>query len=260
MDLNLSNKIALVSGSSSGIGKGIAEVMLREGCTVFLNGRDEDKLNNSLNELRDKTSIGNIYKICTDLTITQNINKALDLILKQSGRCPDIVIANIGSGRSVKGWDVDDDEWLRMFNLNFFASVRLCRESIRVMKESGGGNIVCISSIAGCEAIPAPIPYSAAKAAVLSFIKNTADIAAQYNIRINAVSPGNVLFEGGTWDRKLKENKDNVMEYINRSVPMRGFAFPEDIGNAVVFLASDKAKFITGANFVVDGGQARKFI
>lgn len=260
MNLGLSGKVALVSGSSRGIGKAIAEVLLEEGCIVFINGRDKNTLNNAIKELKEKTFKSDVYEICSDLTITENIVKAFETILTKVGKSPDIVVANIGSGRSVAGWDVNDEEWLRMFNLNFFGAVRLCRESIKYMK-SKGGSIVCISSIAGCEAFPsAPLPYSTAKAALLSFVKNTADLIAQYNIRINVVSPGNVYFEGGTWDIKLKENKNVVMEYINKVVPMKGFASPYDIAYMVAFLVSEKAKFITGSNFVVDGGQVRKYI
>ena len=259
INFGLTGKVALVSGSSRGIGKGIAEVLLKEGCIVFINGRTEDTLNKAVEELKEKISKDTVYKICCDLTITKNITKALRDILEKTGKPPDIVVANIGSGRSIVGWDVNDEEWLRMFNINFFGAIRLCRESIRVMKEKGG-SIVCISSIAGCESIPAPVPYSTAKAALLSFVKNTANLVAQYNIRINAVSPGNVLFKGGTWDIKLKENKDAVIDYINSVVPMKGFASPYDVAYMVAFLVSEKAKFITGANFIVDGGQVRKFI
>jgi len=260
MDLHLSEKIALVSGSSRGIGKTIAKCLLREGCCVFINGRSEHILRKSLNELREKTSNKAVFEICGDLTVGKNIRDALEKILKRTKRYPDIVVANIGTGRSAGGWDVNDEEWVRMFNINFFGAVRLCRETIRVMKESEGGSIVCISSIAGCEAIPAPLPYSTAKAALLSFVKNTANIVAQYRIRINAVSPGNVLFEGGTWDSKLKENRNEVMNYIETSVPMKGFASPHDVAHMVAFLASESAKFITGSNFIVDGGQTRCFI
>lgn len=260
MDLNLDGKIALVSGSSRGIGKTIAEILLREGCTVFISGRDEKKLDETLAELSHKTSDASVHKICGDLTVTEEIKAALHGISEIKESYPDIVVANIGTGRSVPGWDVDDGEWNRMFNINFFGAVRLVRESVRVMKEKGGGSIVCISSIAGAEAIPAPVPYSTAKTALLSFVKNTSDAVAQYGIRINTVSPGNVFFEGGTWDMKLKENRDAVMNYINSVVPMKGFAYPDDISNTVAFLVSGKARFITGANFVVDGGQIRKFI
>lgn len=260
MELNLEGKIALVTGSSRGIGETIAEVLLKEGCTVFINGREMGTLRKTMREFKARNKEKDIYAICGDLTVTDNIKKALNEILVKAGKPPDIVVANIGSGSSISGWDVTDEEWLRMFNLNLFGTVRLCRESIKVMKDKTKGNIVCISSIAACESISAPLPYSTAKAALTSFVKAVADITAQYGIRINAVSPGNVFFKGGTWDKKMKENKGRILKYINNNVPLKKFASPYDIAHMVAFLVSDKAKFITGANFIVDGGQVRRYL
>jgi 3-oxoacyl-[acyl-carrier protein] reductase len=261
MYLGLTGKVVLISGSSKGIGRGIADVLLEENCTVFINGRDENSLNETYEDFCSKYTSGNVFKICSDLTITSKIRESLDVIVKKTGKGPEIVVANIGSGRSEAGWDVADDEWERMFSLNFFGAIRLSRESIRHMKESKcGGNIIIISSIAGCEALPAPLPYSSSKAALLNFVKNTADLVSKYNIRINAVSPGNVLFDNGTWDNKIKNSREGVLDYIKNSVPMNSFASPDDIGNMVAYLVSKKAGFITGSNFIVDGGQVRKYI
>jgi len=259
MHLDLEGKVALVSGSSRGIGKGIAEMLLDHGCRVFITGRVKSYLEEIAEELENKGYSGQVFQINGDLTTSEEINGAISSVIHSQGAL-DIVVANIGTGRSVMGWDVDDDEWMRMLDVNLLGAVRLCRESIRVMKERGSGSIVCISSIAGCEAIPAPLPYSAAKAALLSFVKNMSDTVAQYGIRINAVSPGNVLTEGGTWERKLNEDRDKVMSYINSVVPLKDFATPSDIAHLTLFLVSDLARFITGANFVVDGGQVRKFL
>ena len=172
----------------------------------------------------------------------------------------DMVIANIGTGKSVLGWDVDEVEWLRMFNINFFGAVKLCRESLRVMTEQESGNIVFISSIAGCETLPAPVPYSAAKSALLTYMKNTANQVVDAGIRLNAISPGNVYFPGGTWDRKLKEDKELVEAYLNESVPMKRLGKAEEIADVVTFLVSEKSSFITGSNLIVDGGQVKKVI
>jgi len=260
MELNLSNKIALVSGSGRGIGKAVAEMLIEEGCIVFLNDLEEDVLQKTVEEFRNRTFSDNIHSICSNLVKTENIKSALNKIFDMTGRSVDIAVANIGTGKSITGWDVEDAEWERMFNMNFFGAARLCRESLRVMGQKGDGSIVCIASIAGVESIPAPVTYSAAKAALLSFVKNTADIAARFGVRLNAVSPGNVMFEGSTWDNKLKENPADVMDYINKTVPLKGFADARDIAKMVAFLASDAAQFITGSNFIVDGGQVRKFI
>ena len=255
----LCGQTALVSGSSRGIGKGIAHELLQAGARVFLNGRDEAALANSAAELRASTTSDSVHTLCADLSRAEVIPNALSWIAQEAGGPPQIVVANIGSGRSTLGWDVDDAEWRRMLDLNLLGAVRLCREAIRGMVTASGGNLVVVSSIAGCESIGAPTPYAVAKAGLLAFVKATADQVAKHGIRINAVCPGNVMFEGSTWELKLNEDRDGVMERIRRQVPMNGFATPTDIGETVAFLVSERARFITGANLVVDGGQVRSF-
>jgi 3-oxoacyl-[acyl-carrier protein] reductase len=255
----LAGQTALVSGSSRGIGKGIARALLQAGARVYLNGRDAAALTTCADELRTVTGRDSVQTLCADLTHTEVIADTLSLIAAESGGGPHIVVANIGSGRSAPGWDIDDDEWERMLEVNLLGAVRLCRGAVRCMAARGGGNLVVVSSIAGCEAIGAPTPYAAAKAGLLAFVKATADQVAEHGIRVNAVCPGNVMFEGSTWDRKLAADRDGVMAAIRKKVPMNGFATPEDIGQMVAFLVSERARFITGANLVVDGGQLRSF-
>lgn len=260
MELKLNNTTAFIAGSSRGIGKAIGEVLAAEGCKVFLSGRDPGAVEAAVQDVRRKTANQMVFSISGDMTDTISIARALDEVQARVGAFPDSIIASIGTGRSVAGWDVSDEEWTRMLDMNLLGAVRLTREFVRRTKGRGMGTVICIASIAGCDSIPAPIPYSAAKAALLSFVKNTSDAIAQHGIRINAISPGNVLFEGGTWDRKIRENRDAVAEYIDRVVPMKGFATPEDIAWMAAYLLSEKAKFVTGSNFVVDGGQTRKFL
>jgi 3-oxoacyl-[acyl-carrier protein] reductase len=128
------------------------------------------------------------------------------------------------------------------------------------MIKQNGGSIILISSIAGHEVLPAPIPYSVAKAGVIVVCKNLSRHLAPHNIRINAVAPGNIFVKEGTWDKKIKEDPGGVKQYIETEVPMKRLGKPEEIADAVVFLASERASFITGACLIVDGGQTRSFI
>lgn len=256
MELNLKDKISMVSGSSRGIGKAIAYGLLKEGAIVYLTGRNEETLSSTYNEFKPKFA-DRVFKFCGDLTRTEKI-KELVTIVKNNHNKLDVVVANIGSGRSKTGWDLEDEQWNHSFEINFFSAVRLSRETLRIMSEQRSGSIIFISSIAGCEAITAPVQYSAAKAALLSYVKNTANLVASLGIRLNAVSPGNIYFEGGTWDVKMKENKDAVEKYIKDSVPMQRLGKAEEISDAVCFLSSHRASFITGANFVIDGGQIKR--
>jgi len=108
-------------------------------------------------------------------------------------------------------------------------------------------------SIAGIEAFGAPVDYSTAKTAVIALAKNMSRKLA--NVRINVIAPGNVYFKGGSWDKKIKQNKGRVDSVIQETVPMNRFASPEEISDSIVFLCSDRASFITGSTLVVDGGQ-----
>ena len=256
MDLGLKDKVSLVSGSSRGIGKAIAYGLLKEGAIVYITGRNKEMLNAAYSDLKLQFD-DKVCKFDGDLTSTNTIKELLATIINKHGKL-DIVVANIGSGRFNPGWDVEDELWMKSFDINFFSSVKLSREAIRVMIPQKSGNIVFISSIAGCEAIPAPVEYSSAKSALLSYVKNTSNLVASMGIRLNAVSPGNIYFEGGTWDIKLNENKKAVEKYIKESVPMQKLGRAEEISDAVCFLSSDRASFVTGANFVVDGGQIKR--
>jgi 3-oxoacyl-[acyl-carrier protein] reductase len=243
----LEGKTGIVSGSTRGIGKGIARGMLNEGATVWITGRDPGRLEQVAGEL-GKEYPGRVRSFQGDLTLTPRVRSLGAL---------DIAVANIGSGRSQAGWDVPDPLWEESLGQNFLPSVKLAREALRVMVPQGAGNIVFIASIAGVETIAAPVPYAAAKAALLAYMKNTASLVARHGVRMNAVSPGNIWFEGGTWDRKLREDRTAVERYVAEQVPLGRFGTPEEIARAVCFLASDAAAFITGANLVIDGGQTR---
>lgn len=247
----MKKKVALVSGSSRGIGKGIAKRLIENNYIVYINGRDLESLEKTKIELDAEVKL-----IVSDLSIDLNIKQTVEKIFKDEGRL-DLVVANIGSGKSALGWDVDMKEYKRVFEINFFSAVSLATGSVEVMRERGG-HIIFISSIAGCESLGAPIAYSSAKTALLGFAKNLSNEVAKLNIRVNSISPGNVMFEGSTWDDKIKKNKEAVEEYIEKNVPLNDFATPQDIAKAVMFL--EESGFMTGANIVVDGGQINKII
>ena len=251
----LVNKIALVSGSSRGIGKGIARSLLSQGACVYITGRSQNELKKTFDEFQEEFP-DNVCKFQGDLNSPGTIAELMKKVQTDRGHL-DICVANIGSGKSQSGWDIADNFWEQSLQVNFFSAVRLSREAIRLMIPAGKGAIIFIASIAGIESIAAPVPYSCAKAALLAYMKNTAPLAARSGIRMNAVSPGNIQFPGGTWEKKMQENPSATQEYIHENVPLQRFGTPADIGSMVCYLASDEAAFITGANFIVDGGQTR---
>ena len=255
MDLQLKNRVAFVAGSSRGIGKAIANALLREGCRVCITGRDVASLQLAGDGLARGYGQDNILKISGDFTDSKTIAGALRSVVSQWGSL-DVLVANLGTGSGKPGWQQEEIEWERLFNLNFFGSVRLAQAAIPHMQQRGG-SIVFISSIVGVEATPAPLPYSAAKAALINYSKNLARTVAEHKIRVNCIAPGNILFPGGSWERHLENRRESVEQYISSEVPLKRFGTPEEIAAMTVFLASPVSSFATGSCYIVDGGQTR---
>jgi 3-oxoacyl-[acyl-carrier protein] reductase len=141
--------------------------------------------------------------------------------------------------------------------LNFFASVRLTEAVLPLMTARNSGSILYISSIVAVEATPAPLPYSAAKAALTNYAKNLSRQVAAAGVRVNTICPGNIFFPGGSWERHLANRKDAVEAMLKTEVPQQRFGKPEEIASLAAWLCSPAAAFATGGTYVVDGGQTR---
>ena len=249
MNLELNGKVALVTGSSKGIGKDIANLLKKEGCQVVYNGRNEKNLKIAL-----KDSENSEYYVA-DVTKTKDCEKLVKHVIKKFGQM-DILVCNVGNGNSMEQGSETIKEWKKMLDENFFSAINVINASRKFLKKTNGC-IICISSIAGIETTGAPITYSVAKSALISYVKRISKTFADEGIRINTVSPGNILFGGSTWEKKLKQNKNQVNKMLETNVSLKRFGTPEEISNLVVFLASSKSSFTTGANFVIDGGQIK---
>lgn len=255
MDLGLIQRNVFVAGSSRGIGKAIAAAFLNEGARVTITGRDPATLTTTASEL----SAGCPDRLATfagDLAEPRVIDEAHRQAQARWGTV-DVLICNIGSGTAKQGWQLDAADWDPVFRINLWATVRLVEAFLPRMVESERGSIVMISSIAGLESLGAPLPYGAAKAALEHYSKDLARRVGRSGIRVNTVAPGNILFPGGTWQRKLEADMAGVAQMLVNEVPLRRMGTPEEIGDLVAFLASDRAAFITGACVVADGGQTR---
>jgi len=238
-----------VTGASRGIGRGIAEVLHAAGCRLALNGRDPQSLENTTKTL-------NATAVAGDVTIAADAQRIVAETLAAHGRL-DILVCNVGSGRSVPPGGENAKEWNRVFALNFFSTTNMV-EAARTALTAHKGVVVCVSSICGTEVIPgAPITYSAAKAALNAYVRGIARPLGADGVRINAVAPGNILFEGSVWQRKLGEDKAAVDAMLARDVALGRLGEPADVGALVAWLASDAAKFVTGTIVVADGGQIR---
>jgi 3-oxoacyl-[acyl-carrier protein] reductase len=252
MKLELTDRVALVTGASRGIGLAIAMTLAAEGAKVALAARGADALNAARAAVGGRNSIH-----LADVTDPTNAAALIQDVEKQWGRL-DILVCNVGSGASVPPGKETAAEWSRVIDLNLFATTNMI-EAARPLMARGSGDraIVCISSIAGMAALGAPVAYYAAKAALNATVRGLARPLALEGIRINAVAPGNILSADGTWARKIAENKQAVDDMLQREVALRRLGTPEEIADVVAFLASTRAAFITGSVLVADGGQLR---
>ncbi|HET7568253.1 MAG TPA: SDR family oxidoreductase [Gaiellaceae bacterium] len=251
MELELNGAVALVAGSSRGIGLAVAEGFLREGASVAICGRDADSLAAAEARLAGGERV---LAWRGDAGDPERIPELLDAVRSRFGRL-DALVANVGSGRGTRGWDVAADEWLASLQTNLLGSMSLVRAAAPLLQD-GGGSVTCVASIAGLESIGAPVPYEAAKAGLVHAAKALSRSLAPA-VRVNVVAPGNVLFPGGRWEELRAADPEGVDEMLRTQVPLGRFAEPAEVADAVLFLSSPRAAFVTGACLVVDGGQSR---
>lgn len=248
MDLHLIDKVILVTGSSKGIGFAIAAMLHKEGCKVVLNGRNSELLDQAVSMLPGA------YGITADVTNPHEakilIKKAINIFGQLDG-----VVCNVGSGQSVAPGNENFNEWQQVFSNNLWSATNIVEAATDVLANRKG-SIVCISSICGQEVIPgAPVTYSAAKAALNAYVRGISRPLGKQGIRINAISAGNILFNGSVWAKKLKEDEHAVTEMLKTNVSLETLGIPDDIASLTAYLLSSKAGFATGAIFTVDGGQ-----
>lgn len=248
MDLNLKGKTALITGSSKGIGKAIARSLHDEGCNIVLNSRNIDELNNVVKNFKNASCFA------ADVTNPESCANLVKHVLEKWSHL-DILVCNVGSGSSIPPGNENILEWKRVFDINFHSATNMV-EAAKESLSKTQGTIVCISSIAGLEVLGAPITYSVSKAALNSYVKSISKPLAKQGIRINAIAPGNIFFEGSVWEKKLSENPDGVRKMLDEQVALHRFGRPEEIADFVTFLTS-RCTFATGEVFVLDGGQLR---
>src|SRR6476659_3912844 len=259
MDLLLTDKVAVVTGSSRGLGGAIAAALVQEGCRVAICARGEAQLAGAAGALRQlPTAADRVLPIVADVSTNAGVEKVIiDTVTGFGGL--DILVNNVGLARGSTIVDTSDQEWQEAIDQTLFPAIRASRLAVPHMRRRGGGSIVMIASIWGRES-GGRMTYNAVKAAEISLAKSLAQQLARDNIRVNSVAPGSILFPGGSWDRRQKEDPAGIADFVLLELQFGSFGRPEEVGAVVAFLASPSSSWISGASVPVDGCQSRSQI
>ena len=261
MDLQLSDKIAIVTGSSKGLGLATARSLIAEGCRVTICARGEAALNRAAAELETLAGANGavrVLPVAADLATAAGVEAVVARTVETFGGL-DILVNNVGAAKGAGIADTSDAEWQAAFDQTLFPAVRASRLAVPLMRKRGGGAIVMIASIWGRES-GGRMTYNAVKAAEISLAKAMAQQLARDNIRVNSVAPGSIRFPGGSWDRRVQEEPDVMAAFVRSELPFGRFGRPEEVGAVVAFLVSARASWISGASVTVDGCQSRSLI
>ncbi len=256
MDLGLRGKVAMVTGASRGLGRATARALGEEGVKLSICARGEEKLNEAAREFQD---LGyETLAFAADVTNPDDMSRWFTQTTARFGGV-DILVNNAGGARPGALGELSEEDWRRTFELNFFAAVRLSRLVAAGMQARASGVIINISSIWGREC-GGSLTYNPSKAAMISFTKMLAREMAPKGVRVNSIAPGSILYPGGSWERRFRENPAFERDFISHELPAGRLGRPEEVAYAVVMVASPRASWINGACLPVDGAQGRSLI
>jgi 3-oxoacyl-[acyl-carrier protein] reductase len=250
MDLGLRGKKAIVTGGTRGIGRAVAALLAAEGCDVAICARHKDAVDETVATLA-RTGVkatGGAVDVADLPALRSWVEEAGDAL---GGL--DIFVANV----SALAQGMDEAAWRRGFEIDVMGTVFGIEAALPLLEKSSAGSIVVVGSTAMAEVYGPTRSYAAVKATLVPYVKGLARNLAAKNLRANMVSPGNVFFEGGVWDIVRQRNPQMFAEMLRRN-PTGRMGTPEEVADAVVFLASPRASFITGTNLIIDGALTQR--
>ena len=260
MNLGLQEKVVLVTGASKGLGKAIAEAFAAEGSRVALTARNQRELEQNVQEIQQRG--GQAMALAADLTNANDVNHLVAETVKHFGTVH-VLVNNAGIGRFAAFEELSDDDWANLFNVNLFSAVRITRAVLPAMQKQHWGRIINIASESGIQPDPEMPHYNASKAAMINLTKSLSKAYAKDGILVNTVSPAFIktpLVEHMLADQAkakritVQQAEEEFLRHNRPHIELGRAGTPEEVAAAVVFLASEPASFITGANLRVDGG------
>jgi 3-oxoacyl-[acyl-carrier protein] reductase len=257
MDLGIRGRVALVCGGSSGLGKAVATSLAREGVKVAICARTADKLEKAAEEIRKATS-GEILPVAADVSKPADVKSAVAKTVAHFGKL-EILVPNAGGPPFGAFVDQPEDAWQKALELNLLSTVHLCREAVPHMKKAGWGRIINITSFAAKQPHDGLILSNTSRAGVLGFAKSLANELASSGILVNTVCPGAFETERHIALTQKRAAQEGIsVEEANKKrakeIPVGRFGHPQEFGDLVAFLASERAGYITGTAIQIDGG------
>lgn len=260
MDLGLIHKVAFVAASSQGLGKAAALSLAKEGVKLAICSRDVGKLNFAAEEIRTNTG-AEVQPIACDVTLPEDIERAVNETLQRYGQI-DILVNNAGGPPAGKISKVTDQEWESGFELTMMSMIRMTRAVLPSMERQKWGRVISIVSLSAKQPIDELLISSTLRPGILGLTKVLANQYGMHGITVNSVCPGYFLTQrqkdlGAV---RSKERNISMEEYLSesaKSIPVGRLGRPEELGDVIAFLASERASFINGESILVDGGQAK---
>jgi len=261
MDLGLQDKVAVVTGGTSGIGLATARVFLAEGAAVAICGRDETRLAAAKSSLLGNAAASRLLAVQCDVLDKDAVGRFAGAVEGWTGRC-DILVNNAGQARMSTFADTTDDAWHEELELKFFSQIYPVRAFKALLDKSGSAAILAVNSLLAYQPEPYMVATSAARAGAQSLVKSLAREFAP-RIRVNSVMLG--LIDSGQWERRFVTRKDPAQtreEWFadvarTRHIPLERLGTPDEVARTIAFLCSPAAGFITGAQLEISGGTSR---